>query len=157
MICRAQSNQRHTAQPHLFDVTVHYRFHPRHGERLGVIRQHGFRGERAFVVEQRDGTLTHLPMWMAEESASRLDIVAEPRFSLDALTALRRIVEGSLSLQAPVAQCGGDCERSTTEAAKPATRRRAAKITPNRHRRAAARTARAAADRRNSRNRRRKS
>ena len=151
-----RSNKQHSAQPHLFDVTVHYRFHPRHGERLGVIRQHGFRGERAFVVEQRDGTLTHLPTWMAEESAARLDIVKQPRFSLEALTDLRRLVEESLSLRAPMAQCGDQCEESTTAAAQTA-RRRTAKITPKRHRGSGSRAAGAATDQRNTSTRRRKS
>ncbi|EQD25796.1 hypothetical protein B1A_22152, partial [mine drainage metagenome] len=106
------ANRQHTAHTHQFDITVHYRFHPRHGERLGVVRTHSFRGERAYVVEQLDGSLTLLPTWMADPAAGELEVVREPRISREALIELRRVVDAGVSSRASQARGGGGNERS---------------------------------------------
>lgn len=153
--CRSRSSQRHTAHSQLFEITVRYRFHPRHGERLSVVRQHGFRGERTYVVQQRDGTLTHLPVWMTEEAAAELNIVSHPRLPRETWMELRRITDAALSSPVSQAQRGGGGERNKTAATEP-SRRRAHYATPNRSRRKGVRTACAVADRDHSHTRRRK-
>jgi hypothetical protein len=104
-------------------VTVHYRFHPRHGEQMLVIRQHSYRGEAAYIVEQRDGTLTHLPIWMADPESAKLDIVPQPHPSLEALLELRRIIDGAVSSPSSDAQSGGDGARKETAAVEPSGER----------------------------------
>ena len=85
-----------TDHSHQFDITVHYRFHPRHGERLGVVGTHSFRGERAAVIEQDDGSLSLLPIWVAAE----FNIVSGPRISREALVELRHLVDAAVSSRA---------------------------------------------------------
>ncbi|HEX7116093.1 MAG TPA: hypothetical protein VF193_13255, partial [Steroidobacter sp.] len=113
-------SRQHTAHALQFEITVHYRFHPRHRERLGVVKTQTYRGERAYVIEQRDGSLTLLPAWMAEPEAAKLHIVSQPRISHDALISLRRIVDAAVSSRAGMARDGGEHERSEAAAEKPA-------------------------------------
>jgi len=84
-----------------------------------VIRQHSYRGEVAYIVEQRDGTLTHLPIWMADPESAKLDMVPEPHPSLEALLELRRILDAVVSSPNSDAQSGGDGAREETAAVEP--------------------------------------
>ena len=102
---------------------VHYRFHPRHGEQMLVIRQHSYRGETAYIVEQRDGTLTHLPIWMSDPESAKLDIVSDPHPSLEALLELRRVLDAVVSSPSSDAQSGGDSARKETAAIEPSGER----------------------------------
>ena len=70
-------------------MTIHYPFHPRYGERVSVVRRHGFRGVTMLVVRQPDGTLTHVPEWMTLPAAGDADIRDTPRFPLAVLRDLR--------------------------------------------------------------------
>ncbi len=92
--------QQHTAHQHPSEVTIYYRFHPRHGERVTVIRRHSFRGEAAYVVQQSDGSLTHLPIWMTEPAAAGFAQVSDPRLPLQALLDLQCLVEAALMARA---------------------------------------------------------
>jgi hypothetical protein len=72
----------------------------------------------AFIVEQRDGTLAHLPVWMAEPEAARCRIVSQPRIALAALLDLRRLADAALSSAAAEAPNGEIHERGETKAAE---------------------------------------
>ena len=84
-----------------------------------VISQHSYRGEAAYIVEQQDGTLTHLPIWMADPESAKLHIVAEPHPSLEALLDLRRVLDAAVSSPSSDAQSGGDGARNEAAAAEP--------------------------------------
>jgi hypothetical protein len=56
--------------------------------------QHG--GSAHFVIDQPDGTRGLLPVWMTEPSAAQLMMTEVPRLALDALRALRSVVDGAL-------------------------------------------------------------
>ena len=71
-ICPHRSSPRDTAQEQPFDVLIHYRFHPRAGERVGVVRRLQFRGSTHFVIDQPDGTRGLLPAWMADPGRQSL-------------------------------------------------------------------------------------
>src|SRR5262249_27097494 len=123
--CPLRSSRQHTAHTHQFQITVHYRFHPRYGERLGVVRTTGFRDERVYVIEQNDGTLTLLPTWMADPAAEELRVVQVPRISREALIELRHIVDAAVLSGAGPTRDGGDGGRGKrAAAAKPAKRSR---------------------------------
>lgn len=89
-------DQQHTAHQHPSEATIHYRFHPGHGQRVTIIRRHRFRGEAAYVVEQPDGSLTQLPTWMTEPAAALLRQVTDPLLPIQSLLELRRLVDVAL-------------------------------------------------------------
>ena len=62
-------------------------------ERITAIRRVKHAGLVHFVIEGPDGCRALLPAWMTETLAATLPIVDVPRLSLDALRALRGIVE----------------------------------------------------------------
>ncbi|MCM8738561.1 hypothetical protein M5E06_31055 [Azospirillum sp. A1-3] len=90
--------QRHTARYQGQDVTIHYPFHPRYGERVGVVRRHRLRGEVMLVVEQPDGTVTHVPEWMTTPAAGNASLCDALRFPLGVLQELRLTTDAALSL-----------------------------------------------------------
>ena len=76
---------------------IWYRFHPRCGERLTVIRLHRWSGEVGYIVRDGSGVLTFVPTWMSEPSAAQFCIQPEPRLSLSALLGLRGLIDAVLS------------------------------------------------------------
>lgn len=111
-------NPQHTAHQHPSEVTVHYRFHPRVGERVAVIRQHSFRGEAAYVVEQRDGSLTHLPVWMTDSAAAAMQLVIAPHWPSKVLLDLRRLIDAAVMSRASATANGGDSEAAKSSASR---------------------------------------
>ena len=108
----ARSSPRDTAQKQGFDVLIHYPHHPRAGERVVVVRrlQHG--GSMHFAIDQPDGTRGLLPAWMTEPWAQQLPVTEVPRLALEALRALRSIVDGALlSLSSSATKEGDNDER----------------------------------------------
>jgi len=108
----ARSSPRDTAQEQGFDVLIHYPHHPRAGERVVVVRrlQHG--GSMHFAIDQPDGTRGLLPAWMTEPWAQQLPVTEVPRLALEALRALRSIVDGALlSLSSSATKEGDNDER----------------------------------------------
>ena len=91
------AQQPHTAR-YQAPVTIHYRFHPRAGQRVEVTRRHRFRGTEVLVVRQPDGTLAQIPMWMCSPGAATLAVVDRPRVALDALRDLRLVLDAVLPL-----------------------------------------------------------
>lgn len=87
-----RSGQRDTAQEHQFDVQIHYPYHPRHGQRLPVIRSVLHGGRLHFVVDFPDGTRGLLPAWMTTIDAARCPLVVIPRLPVAALRALRSMI-----------------------------------------------------------------
>ena len=70
--------------------TVHYRFHPRAGEEVEVVRRH----ERKYlVVRQPDGTLAYLPEWMTSPRAASFEVREVPALPREALSALRAAID----------------------------------------------------------------
>lgn len=49
------------------------------------------------VVQQPDGTMTHIPEWMCSPAAAALDFTQQPRLSLAALRILRLEIDTVLS------------------------------------------------------------
>jgi hypothetical protein len=93
------SKQQHTTHEHHAEILVHYRFHPRCGERLTVIRLHRWNAEAeaGYIARDSSGILTYVPTWMCEPSAAQFTIQSQPRVSLPALLALRRLIDAVLS------------------------------------------------------------
>jgi hypothetical protein len=78
-------------------VTIHYPYHPRCGERVGVWRRHGFRGVIMLVVRQLDGTMAQIPEWMCTPEAAAAPILEAPRFPLQVLRELRLTVDAAVA------------------------------------------------------------
>ena len=93
--CRCRSSPRDTAQEQPFDVLIHYRYHPRAGERVSVVRRLRHGGSTHFVVDQPDGTRGLLPAWMTEAWAAQLATMDLPRLTLPALRALRGVINSA--------------------------------------------------------------
>lgn len=92
--CRRRSGQRDTTQEQLFDVEIHYPYHPRAGERVTVVRSVRHRGRLHFSVDFPDGTRGLLPAWMTQcGGVSRFPLVDLPRFPITALRALRALID----------------------------------------------------------------
>ena len=62
-----------------------------------ILRQYAYRDAELVVIPQPDGSVACLPAWMTHESASRHQLGAEPRFSLDILRSLRAEIDALLS------------------------------------------------------------
>ena len=70
--------------------TVHYRFHPRAGEEVEVVRRH----ERKYlVVRQPDRTLAYLPEWMTSPRAASCQVREVPALPREALSELRAVID----------------------------------------------------------------
>jgi hypothetical protein len=93
------SKQQHTAHEHPAEILVWYRFHPRCGEHLTVIRLHRWNAEAeaGYIARDSSGILTYVPTWMCEPSAAQFSIQSQPRLSLPALLVLRRLIDAVLS------------------------------------------------------------
>lgn len=96
--CHRRSRQRHNAQYQGSDVTIHYPYHPRCGERVAVWRRHEFRGKTMLVVRQPDGTMAQIPQWMCTPEAAVAPILQAPRFPLQVLRELRLCVDAAVAL-----------------------------------------------------------
>ena len=79
-------------------ATIHYPFHPRRGEEVGVWRRHSFRGVTMLVVQQADGTLAQVPEWMCAQAAAAAVVRDVPRFPLRVLRELRLTADGAVAL-----------------------------------------------------------
>ena len=88
--------QRHTAGYHSDGERIHYRFHPRCGDVVVIVRRQRFQGGDVFVVHQLDGTLAHIPCWMMSEAAAHHDLRSEPRLPLESLRDLRIEIDSLL-------------------------------------------------------------
>jgi hypothetical protein len=62
-----------------------------------VFRRHSFRGVTMLVVEQPDGTLTHVPEWMCAPTAASAAIRDGTRFPLEVLLELRIAADAALA------------------------------------------------------------
>jgi hypothetical protein len=108
----------HTAR-YQSDTTIHYPFHPRHGERVEVLLRHRFRGAIMFVVRQTDGTQAQIPVWMCAAEAAAMAVRDQPRLSLAGLRDLRFTLDTLLSSLSGMER--GERDAASTAAA--ATRR----------------------------------
>ena len=96
MSCPYRPNQGHTAQYHDVDGRIFYRYHPRHGQNVEILKRQRFAGSEVFVVRQPDGTLTHVPCWMMQEAAAHHVVRAEPVLALPHLRDLRIEIDALL-------------------------------------------------------------
>jgi hypothetical protein len=101
MTFQLRSIPRHTAQKQRIDVLIHYRHHPRGGERVVVVREVRHAGSLHFAVDLPDGTRGLLPEWMTEPSAARMPLVEVPTLPLTALRTLRATINARLLTFAP--------------------------------------------------------
>jgi len=110
---------------------VRYPHHPLAGMRISVIRRLICADRPHFVVEAPDNGRLLLPAWMTETGAGVLPTVAVPRLSIDALLALRRLIDAqpSTARSQTIRACKGDDEAISTGAA--ATQSARACETPN--------------------------
>ena len=81
-----------------------------------VVKRHRHGGELYYVIEQPDGTLAHLPVWMTRCEAADLPDHSPPRLALAALHDLRRLLDQVLSSSASQSQRGGDHAQGSTAA-----------------------------------------
>ena len=93
---RCRSNQGHTAQYHAAEGRIFYRYHPRHGQSVEILKRQRFAGTEVFVVRQPDGTLTHVPCWMMQEAAAHHVLGPEPLLALANLRDLRIEIDALL-------------------------------------------------------------
>ena len=70
--------------------TVHYRFHPRAGGQVEVLRRHA---QKYLVVRQPDGTLAYLPEWMTSLRAASFEVRDVPALPREALSELRTVID----------------------------------------------------------------
>lgn len=110
MICPHQSSPRDTAQEQPFDVVIHYRHHPRAGERVSVVRRVLHGGSTHFVLDQPDGTRGLLPAWMAEPWSSQITTIELPRLPLRALHTLRGVIDSALVSLSSSVTMGEKCD-----------------------------------------------
>jgi hypothetical protein len=64
------------------------------------MRVHGFRnygGEKHYLVNQRKGNKVYIPEWMTKLEAKEYSVVSMPCIGLEALLALRRLLDSKLS------------------------------------------------------------
>ena len=95
---RYRSNQGHTAQYHDADGRIFYRYHPRHGQSVEILKRQRFAGTEVFIVRQPDGTLTHVPCWMMQEAAAHHVVCPEPLLALPHLRDLRIEIDALLDV-----------------------------------------------------------
>ncbi len=95
--CPPRGKQSHTARYQGSDATIRYRFHPRSGERVEIVRRHRRAGSSVLVIRQPDGTLAQVPTWMCEPAAAALSAKDPPRIALAGLRDLRLTVDAALS------------------------------------------------------------
>jgi hypothetical protein len=90
---RFLASQKHNAHgPEI--VKVYYRFHPLYGQSLRVQRRVKFpRGEYIFC-ELPDGTIGGFPSWIADATKAPEGDIGTPLVSVEALTGLRRLLDG---------------------------------------------------------------
>jgi hypothetical protein len=74
--------------------------------------QHG--GSVHFVIEQPDGTRALLPAWMTEPWAAQFTIIEMPRLTLEALHALRSVINGALLSSSSSSKMRGECDDGAT-------------------------------------------
>ena len=93
--CRSRPNQRHTARYHEYDGRIYYRYHPRHGQTVAILKQQRtrFEGLDVFVIRQPDGTLAHVPCWMMQEAAALHALCLAPQLPLAQLRDLRMEID----------------------------------------------------------------
>ena len=77
-------------------VTVHYRFHPLAGRRARVVRVCRERHGTPVCVPGPDGAPLAVPAWMTRPEAKLLGPRERPRLCLEALAAVRALVQASL-------------------------------------------------------------
>jgi hypothetical protein len=70
------------------------------------VRRNRFQGVEVFVIQQRDGTLAHIPCWMMREDAERFALRSQPRIPLDTLRDLRIEIDAILDLLLSNAKTG---------------------------------------------------
>jgi len=87
----------HTAQKQAFEVMVRYPHHPLAGKTITAARRVTYGGASHFHVCGPDHHGLLLPGWMTEPSAAALPVVDMPRLPLDALRALRGLIDAQPS------------------------------------------------------------
>ncbi|MBV9062524.1 MAG: hypothetical protein JOY77_06305 [Alphaproteobacteria bacterium] len=113
------TNAQHSAQEQATEVEVRYPHHPFAGKRISVIRHLTYADRLHFVVEGPDNRRLLLPAWMTDVSAGVFPTVTVPRLSIDALLALRRLIDAQPSTARPQTIRAGkdDDEAISTRAA----------------------------------------
>ena len=87
---------------------MQYPWHALHGQTLDVERALTADGERVYVITLADGSLTHLPVWMTEDTAAGpAALAASPIVGVDGLAALRRLLDAVLDPASGVVDAPG--------------------------------------------------
>ena len=87
----------HTAQKQALEVMVRYPHHPLAGKTVTAVRRVTHGGASHFQISGLDHHGLLLPGWMTESSAAALPMVDTPRLPLDALRALRGLIDAQPS------------------------------------------------------------
>jgi hypothetical protein len=90
------SKQRHTAHEQPVEARIYYRFHPRCGETVLIIRRLNHRGVELVVIPQPDNSLACIPAWITHETAAHYGFSEEPSFPLHILRSLRAEIDALL-------------------------------------------------------------
>ena len=79
----------------LAEVTVHYRWHPLHGQRVRILRrQPGTTGVQIFY-ELADGSRSALPEWMTDAGRCAATTLGSPVVDVAALVELRELLDAN--------------------------------------------------------------
>jgi hypothetical protein len=84
---------------------------------MAVTGRNTYAGMAVLIVHQPDGTLAHVPEWMARPEAAALGLFSPPRLPLRCLNDLRSIVDATLSSLCSSSACGGGDGRTATPTA----------------------------------------
>ncbi len=83
---------------------MQYPWHALHGQTLDVERALTAEGARVYVIALVDGSLTHLPVWMTEDTAAGpATLAVRPLVGVAGLAALRRLLDAVLDPSVDVA------------------------------------------------------
>jgi len=99
-------------------VTIHYGFHPLHGQSLPVIRRYDFLDEVHYVVRRVDGRPLSVAAWMTQPESAGTTIVSAGRLPIRTMFDLLRIAEAGLSSRVHNVH---EEDRDATQSGKPPT------------------------------------
>ena len=83
--------KRHSAYRSQF-VVVQYRWHPLHGERLGLRQRTGRRGQEILYLEVRSGISREIPAWMCDAAVCTAMLLGPAQVGIDALNELAAVL-----------------------------------------------------------------
>lgn len=103
---RTNAARRHRVAHNFVAAKICYRYHPRYGAEVELVRYLRRGSAAVVIVRLPDGSHLAIPEWMLDsEACERLTIEAKPRISLASLLDLRLLIDAQTS---PIAAATSD-------------------------------------------------